>query len=351
MLSQVHFPQKLDPEALDSYLAEGWFRMGQTIFTTNFLNFKNQCYSALWLRIDLNRIKPEKKFIKLQKLNSKFSVEITNATITAEKEELFARYRSQVSFEASLSLHQLLLGSATHNIYNSYEITVRDDDRLIACGFFDVGLAAVAGITSFYDPAYKKYSLGKYLIYSKVNHCQSIGIRYFYPGYFVPGYSHFDYKLKIYFHALEYYELSTKTWCRIEKFSSAGIPINVIREKLLSLKEELNRNEGRFELVYYEYFDASLVHALSQMELFDQPMFIISVREVAETLNSVVYFDVRDNFYHWAFVENIWSSGTTEITDDRYSGNLFRIESENFKTRSIQEMAAAVGHVIKYTNS
>ena len=54
MLAQVHFPQSLSGEELDRYLAEGWFRMGQTIFTTNFLNFKQKFYSAIWLRIRLD---------------------------------------------------------------------------------------------------------------------------------------------------------------------------------------------------------------------------------------------------------------------------------------------------------
>ncbi|MBA4056534.1 MAG: arginyl-tRNA--protein arginylyltransferase, partial [Marivirga sp.] len=53
MFAQVHSPEKLLPRELDAYLEQGWFRMGQTIFTTNFLNFKNEFYSALWLRIML----------------------------------------------------------------------------------------------------------------------------------------------------------------------------------------------------------------------------------------------------------------------------------------------------------
>jgi leucyl-tRNA---protein transferase len=46
MFAQVHSPESLHPVELDRYLDNGWFRMGQTIFTTNFLNFNNELFSA-----------------------------------------------------------------------------------------------------------------------------------------------------------------------------------------------------------------------------------------------------------------------------------------------------------------
>ena len=80
-------------------------------------------------------------------------------------------------------------------IYNTHEINLFDGEKLIAVGYFDIGTRSAAGISSFYDPSYKKYSLGKYLIYLKMEYCQKMGFEYFYPGYFVPGYKAFDYKL------------------------------------------------------------------------------------------------------------------------------------------------------------
>ena len=52
MLVELHNPiDSLNGEELDKYLERGWFRMGQTIFTTNFLKFNGLIYSVIWLRI------------------------------------------------------------------------------------------------------------------------------------------------------------------------------------------------------------------------------------------------------------------------------------------------------------
>ena len=188
MLAQVHFPQSLSGEELDRYLAEGWFRMGQTIFTTNFLNFKQTFYSAIWLRIRLTECMRTRAEEKLTKLNRNFSVKIGKAVIDQEREDLFSRYRTQVSFEPSSSVHGLLYGRTVEDVYDTLEITVREGDKLIGCGFFDRGKNSTAGITSFYDPLYRKYSLGKFLIYQKIAFSKEEGYEFFYPGYFVPGY-------------------------------------------------------------------------------------------------------------------------------------------------------------------
>ncbi|MEJ7659632.1 MAG: hypothetical protein WKG07_08390 [Hymenobacter sp.] len=41
---------------------------------------------------------------------------------------------------------------------------VRAEGHLIAAGIFDQGTRSLAGIVNFYDPDYRKYSLGKYLM-------------------------------------------------------------------------------------------------------------------------------------------------------------------------------------------
>ena len=54
-LADVRNLEYILPFQLDQYLQMGWFRMGQTMFTTNFLIFNNEQFNALWLRIDLEK--------------------------------------------------------------------------------------------------------------------------------------------------------------------------------------------------------------------------------------------------------------------------------------------------------
>src|SRR5688572_25717017 len=238
MFAKAYLPEQLLPAELDTYLEQGWFRMGQTIFTTNFIHFKDEYYSTIWLRIVLDELQDDTTEAKLFKRNANFRTEIRPATVTAEKEELYSRYRQPLSFQPSESLNNLLFGKTVFgSVYNTYEVVVYDQDQLIAFGFFDRGEKSAAGIVSVYDPGYKKYSLGKYLIYQKIKYCREMKIRYFYPGYFVPGYALFDYKLTIGKSALQFFKISTQQWVPIQRFTDNDIPIRSMQKSLTTLQK------------------------------------------------------------------------------------------------------------------
>lgn len=202
----------LEPIQLDAFLSQGWFRMQQTIFTTDCLYFDDQVYDAVWLRVRLHDFVPDKKYKILSAKDSRFRTEFKSAVITPAHEALYDCYKESISFEGASSLHSLLYGKNNFNVYDTQMINVYDGDILIGTGCFDLGKKSAAGICSIYDPAYKKFSLGKYMIYEKVQYCKRENFTYFYPGYFVPGYPAFDYKLEIGKPAIEYFDPVQKKW-------------------------------------------------------------------------------------------------------------------------------------------
>src|SRR5258705_6071377 len=126
-------------EDLDNFVQEGWFRMQQSIFTTDKEIFGTLLYDTVWLRVRLNDFQQDKKYIVLHKKNSRFKTEIKKAVITSKHEALFSRYKESKSFEKSPSLHWLLLGDKSYNVYNTYMINVYDENQMIGTGFFDFG--------------------------------------------------------------------------------------------------------------------------------------------------------------------------------------------------------------------
>lgn len=345
MFAHVHTPLSLTPAQLDDYLSRGWFRMGQNIFTTNFLNFKGQFYSALWLRVDLQKYSADNTEVKLRKQNARFTIRLNKAAITAEKEELFLKYRASITFEASASIHQLLFGKVSYNIFDSYEVTVYDKDKLIACGFFDMGLRCSAGITSFYDPAYKKYSLGKFLIYQKINFCRELNQDYFYPGYFVPGYSFFDYKLSIGKKALQFLDYTSEQWCPIARFTPLLTPIRIMQEKLNSLQIMLAQAKIEVELLRYEFFEANLLPELKDVELFDFPLFLHLPSSFAESSVAVVVYDIREEVYRLVRCRSLWNSNLPNL-NGMYSSELLKQDHLVF-SGCAEEMVAAFADELK----
>ncbi len=328
MFAQLHTPYELPARQLDTYLDKGWFRMGQTIFTTNFLNFKNTFYSAIWLRISLPEFENEKAHQKLHKLNRFFRTEIKKAALNEEKEELFTRYRETVSFKAAPCLQHLLFGKdALFNLYDTYEVSIYDGSKLIACGYFDLGKTSAAGIASFYDPDYKKYSLGKYLIYLKINYCQQLGLQFFYPGYFVPGYSFFDYKLAIGKKALYFLNTCSLCWEHIESFTTENIPLQKMHDKLQLLLPLLMGKEIHASILYYDFFDARLLPELCDMQLLDYPIFLHCFDEKESTITPLVVYNVRSEAYEILLCEGIWKPDFAEGNANTYSAYLLKMSN------------------------
>lgn len=191
----IYYPAEINGMQLDAFLAKGWYRMGQGIFTTNYVIQEDSFFRVYWLRYNLDLFKAGKRTRHIIKNNRNFTINIKPLLIDAELEELYSLYKTGISFEPAESVQSWLLERQTHNIYDSYVIEIRDEGLLIAAGIFDQGQQSLAGILNFYHPAYKKYSPGKYLMLLKMKHALSAGKKWYYPGYIVKDYSKFDYKL------------------------------------------------------------------------------------------------------------------------------------------------------------
>jgi hypothetical protein len=341
MFAQIEYPEKLLPEELDQYLALGWFRMRQSIFTTNFLHFKGQFYPAIWLRVLLDEGIHDKRYSTLAKANSGFQSEIKKSRgrgVSAAHESLYQLYRRSVSFEGSPTLQELLNGHHSYNRFNTHEVNIYDGKTLIAVGFFDLGKLTAAGITSIYHPAYKKYSLGKYLMYLKMDHCKQQELHYFYPGYTVPGYAPFDYKLEIARSSLEYLQLSGQRWVQYKPETPLPNPLEQMTKKLLELDELLRRSSIHAAVLYYKFFEANLDPYYSGTELFDFPVFLFWFPDIETPIYHLVVYDVRDSNYHLVQCRSVINIGFNEELNGIFDSDLLKQERVVFSTPVAGEM-------------
>ncbi len=342
MFAEAQSPQHLTASELDDYLERGWFRMGQTIFTTQFIHFQATMYNTVWLRADLRTYKCDRTQKKLFKLNARFSVAIQTASLTDEKEILYARYRSAVPFQPSESLDHLLFGpDEEKSIFNTYEVVVHDGDRLIAVGYFDLGQHSAAGIVSVYDPDYKKYSLGKFLIYKKMEYCQSLGMHYYYPGYFVPGYSFFNYKLDIATDVLEFFQLNTQQWKSIHEFDHVDAPYEVMERKLQEVKANLDHLQHPALLANYEFFDANLIPDLRTADLFGYPIFLYAPSMDDHGVYLVVVYDIYESRYNLLACMGVWQSQSNNTNHTFFSECILKVHQPVYTTISATEAAIA----------
>ncbi len=208
----VHYPDSLTAKQLDEYLAGGWYRMQQTIFTTDVIVKDNSLLPVFWLRLSLKKYTPAKKNNKIINLNKSYSIKCTTAAITEELENLYQLYKAAVNFELSATLQDSLLGQSITSIYNTNCFAIRDEGKLIAAGFFDEGEISIAGILNIYHPGYANKSLGKYLMLLKTEYARQRKKEFYYTGYLSTADNKFDYKLFVGKEATEVYNRSQQEW-------------------------------------------------------------------------------------------------------------------------------------------
>ena len=217
MLKDVHFPGRVGGRKLDAYLAIGWYRIGQIIFTTDHIPHPEGWWRVFWLRFTLEKYHFGPKQRKLMIANQRFEVHIKPLQVTRELEKLYDTYYHYIDFAASPTLQNSLfdysvIADPDHKVFDSEVIEIRDQGKLIAAGIFDKGEKSIAGILNFFDPAYRKYSLGKWLMLLKIKYALERGMEYYYPGYIACGYPKFDYKLYPDMGSAEIYDPVSRQW-------------------------------------------------------------------------------------------------------------------------------------------
>jgi arginine-tRNA-protein transferase len=198
MYTRMIHPEALSSEELDAFLAQGWFRMRQAMFTCRFVMSDGFLRTAVWARFPLDGYHFKKSLRRVLRRNDeRFDVQLRPATIDPEKESLYAVYRDDFAGDLAPDLKSVLYDDGEHDIYPTMCLEVRDDEKLIACSFFDVGVDSMASIIGIYDPQYRRYGLGMYTMLAEMRLGISEGLSWYYPGYVAPGCAAFDYKLRL----------------------------------------------------------------------------------------------------------------------------------------------------------
>jgi leucyl-tRNA---protein transferase len=184
-------------DTFDELLAAGYYRMQHLMFTCNetSLGEDGPLIPVFWLRTLVKQCRLNKAATTIIKKCARFSVSFHKAYVDDEVESLYALYKNHVPFSVSSTCSDYLHQEMLPQPFDSIMVQVRDQDRLIATGYFDKGTQAIAGIMNIYHPEYNKYSLGKLLMLQKLQYALSHNKLFYYTGYISTGSTRFDYKI------------------------------------------------------------------------------------------------------------------------------------------------------------
>jgi len=294
MFTQYYYSNNIYGKKLDYFLSKGWFRSGQGVNSASIVNFEGKLYSPVRIRLSLHNYQFKKRLRKQINKNSQFNTICRKAFFTAEKENLYQQFRQKFYQQVPVSLKRYLQDDFQNSVFDTYEIAVFDQEKLIAVSFFDVGLNSIASILGIYNQSYANYSLGFYTMLAEIEHGCKNDFQYYYPGYIVPGFPKFDYKLRI--GAVDYYEPLKENWLPYTQLNTSQLPALVIEKKLTHLSRLMNVEGMEHQIMYYPYLDKGFINYIDEQKELSNPLFI-KLSNTKMQLNLAIEFNYEKTTY------------------------------------------------------
>jgi len=196
---------------MDQVWAAGWRHFGRYFFRYSTQPAPEGGLQTITpLRIALASCTFSKSQRRVLNKNAGLRSEIAPAALDSELRALFQRHKQRFTHNIPDTLETFLGPDPSHGPCECRMIRVFDGPRLIAASFFDVGQQAASSIYALFEPEYARRSLGIYTMLLEIQHCQTSGLRWLYPGYATREPSVYDYKKQ--FRGMEYLEWGGGTW-------------------------------------------------------------------------------------------------------------------------------------------
>ena len=240
LLAQKLKLDEVSHDRLDYFLANGYRVLGQALYNSAFLRADDgDFYTVLSARLPLSGYSFTKSQRKLLRKNrSLFRFEIGPARKTDAKTWVNDLYGRKFPRKYCDNLDYFLLNERGIKAVDTWEIEIYKDDELIGFSFFDLGHESIYSKVGIYDPDFSEYSLGYYTMLEELAFAQDRNMKYYYPGYVVPGCRDFDYKHRL--GDVEVKDWHTAEWQPYSRIKHAPLLLEQMVMALTGIKAELH---------------------------------------------------------------------------------------------------------------
>jgi arginine-tRNA-protein transferase len=186
-------PGHVDGAAYQAAMDIGMRRSGTVIYRPLCAG----CRKCQPLRLPVADFRPSRSHKRIRKrCEGLFDVRVGRPRLDEERLELYARYQEDQHGEHAqsadaTSYRRFLVDTVTDTI----ELTWRDETgALVGVGVLDVTPDALSSVYFYWDPSFRRLSLGTYSALVEVDLCKRWNKRWYYLGYLVAGSRTMTYK-------------------------------------------------------------------------------------------------------------------------------------------------------------
>lgn len=204
---QYFFAQNLNETEIGFVLSKGWRKFGAYYFRP----LCPTCRDCTPIRVLTEEFTPSKSQRKNLRKNAAVQVKFGPLTYSQRGYDIYVEH-SRNRFDQESSLDGFLFNFYTPScpaLQSEYYL----DDQLIALGFLDHGHNCLSSVYFVYDTSYAHLGLGTFSILKEIEYAKSVGLPYYYLGYYIRECRRMNYKDR--FEPREHFDWSSGIWRRV----------------------------------------------------------------------------------------------------------------------------------------
>lgn len=187
-------------------LESGWRKFGPYYFRPACPD----CRLCIPLRVPVAEFALSRSQRRVLRRNADLRVVFAPLQFSEQYYDLY-REHSDIRFARETSLEEFFLHFYLPSC-PSLQTEIYLGEDLAGIGFLDVGADCLSSVYFCFDPRLADRSLGIFSALQEIEHARSLGLRYYYLGYYVPGCPTMDYK--DHFRPREHFDWSLGRWQR-----------------------------------------------------------------------------------------------------------------------------------------
>ena len=168
-------------DVYEEMLARGFRRCGRVVYRPRC----NHCRECRQLRIPVERFVPSRSMRRVSRRNADVRVEIGDPIPTREKFNLFRRYLSGQHDGTMLRTFEAFVEFLYDSPVPSLEVRYTIGNRLVGISINDHCPGGLSSVYMFFDPEFRRRSLGTFSVLWEIAHCRREALPYYYLGYYV----------------------------------------------------------------------------------------------------------------------------------------------------------------------
>ncbi|RKX78195.1 MAG: hypothetical protein DRP87_06940 [Spirochaetes bacterium] len=180
---------QLSVDDLDFLLERGYRHFGRYVFRP----VCGDCHSCIPLRIPLAGFTFPRSARRLFNRASHFRIELTEPIPSKETYALYSIHKKRFK-DSPPDTYMDYLETFFTPLPGNYQLSIYDNNRLIAVSHIDITERALSAVYCYYDDSYRRESPGTLSIFKEIEIAIERRLRFVYLGYYIRENSHMSYK-------------------------------------------------------------------------------------------------------------------------------------------------------------